>query len=560
MAPESLQRVRQVFDEAMQKPEAERLRFVEEASAGDGKLAESVQRLLHAHSASESFLQTSVGRTARVGRYIIRGELGRGSMGLVYDAVDPLIGRSVAIKVIHLKGVGFEDQPDFLRDRLFREANSAGRLFHPGIVVVLDVGQDGDLAFIAMERVEGLSLDRLLASRPPLSTSEALSVLRQTAAALDYAHERGVIHRDIKPANIMLSSDLSVKVADFGIAKIVSGQQATITGVVMGTPSYMSPEQIEARPVSGRSDQFSLVVLAYELLTGSKPFEADTMATLAHQIVYGQRPRAHRENPVLPEGVDDIFERGLHRLAEHRFANCAEFVAALERVFQSQAAENTSRPAKPRTGQPARKRVSRAVVFLTFVIGFTALGAFLLAGYFKVNSHRNAAPPATRRVLQEPVVAKIIAAPAAPTAGDTTRATTALEVKAKPVSAAIRAKQLYSAAIEKRKQGRGDEAMSLFRQAAELGDTGAIMELGESYRSGDGLPQDNHEALRWFRRAADAGNSSGMVSVGAMYLLGDGVADDEEEAQRWFQRAADRGNAAGMYDLVPTCINQSTSF
>ncbi len=519
----------------MQKPEVERLRFVEEACGGDGNLVESVQRLLRAHRASESFLQTSVGHAARVGRYIIRGELGRGSMGLVYDAVDPLIGRSVAIKVIHLKSAGFEDQRDFLRDRLFREANSAGRLFHPGIVVILDVGQDGDLAFIAMERVEGLSLDRLLASRGRLSTTEALLILRQTAAALDYAHERGVVHRDIKPANIMVAGDLSVKVADFGIAKIVSSQQATVTGLVIGTPSYMSPEQIEARSVDGRSDQFSLVVLAYELLTGSKPFEADTMATLAHLIVYGKRPRAHCENPVLPEGIDDIFERGLHRSPELRFCSCAEFVAALERALQSEAAENKNRSVKPRTRQDARTRGSRAVVlFLILVISFTALGAFFFAGDFKAYFQRNAPSPFRRPISREPVAAKVIAAPAAPPvaapeikqfalapssivvgqqavlswevinakdvhidpavgpvastgsqlvnvssttkyvltasgAGGTTRATAPLEVKPKLLSPAIRAKQLYSAAVEKRKQGHSAEAMSLFRQAAELG-------------------------------------------------------------------------------------------
>ncbi len=559
MAPESLQRVRRVFDEAMQKPEPERLRFVEEACTGDANLLESVQRLLRAHSASESFLHTSVGQAARVGRYLIRGELGRGAMGVVYDAVDPLIGRSVAIKVIHLKGAGFEDQPDFLRERLFREAHSAGRLFHPGIVVIFDVGQDGDLAFIAMESVEGLSLDRWLVSRPPLSTSQTLAILHQTAAALDYAHEHGVIHRDIKPANIMLSSDLSVKVADFGIAKIVSSQQVTATGVVMGTPSYMSPEQIEGRPVSGRSDQFSLAVLAYELLTGSKPFEADTMVTLAHLIVYGPRPRAHSQKPALPEGIDEIFERGLHRFPEQRFPTCAEFVAALERTLQLQPAKH------------ARKRISRAVVLsLIVVISFAVLAVVFLPGDFKENFQRIAALLMTRPPSRETIVPKVLAAPAPPAAKQSevlpptvktgreaaadfrnvTRPPAPEEVKPKPVPAAIRAKQLYSAAVEKQKAGRPEEATALFRRAADLGETDAMMQLGESYHSGDGLSQDAQQALQWFRRAAEAGNSSGMVSAGAMYLLGDGVANDDDEALRWFQKAADRGNAAGIYDLA----------
>ncbi len=611
MAPKSPQRVRELFDEAMEKPEAERFRFVETACAGDGDLLQSVERLLRAHSASEFFLKTSVGQTARVGRYVIRGELGRGSMGVVYDAIDPLIGRSVAVKVIHLKGAEFEGRSDFLRDRLFREANSAGRLFHPGIIVILDVGQDGELAFIAMERVEGLSLDRMLASRPLFDTSEALSILRQTAAALDYAHERGVIHRDIKPANIMLNGDLSVKVADFGIAKIITGQQATATGVVMGTPSYMSPEQIEARSVDGRSDQFSLVVLAYELLTGSKPFEADTMATLVHLIVYGERPRAHRENPALPEGVDGIFERGLHRLPEQRFATCAEFVAALEGAFQSQKAQLTA----PRKS-PLRTRTKKAIVLSSILaaLSFAALFFALSNGYLKLDFLRKFDNLRTQQLSRKPLLSKLSVPPPAPpaapaiaefrvdpsfiepgqpvtlrwqvnnarevtidpdlgvvppagnrvsspsvattyvltasNAGGTTRQSVTLEVKAKPIAPAIRARQLYSAAMEKRKRGQTSEAMPLFRQAADLGDTGAMIELGEDYRSGDTLPQSDLEALHWFRRAADAGNSSGMVYLGAMYLLGAGVTNDDDEAQRWFQRAADRGNAAGIYDLA----------
>jgi serine/threonine-protein kinase len=289
-------------------------------------------RLLEAHSGCRSFLEDPPPPTQRIGRYLVTGELGRGAMGIVYEAVDPLIGRKVAVKVIRLQALADAGEANLLRERLFREARLAGVLSHPGIVVVFDVGQEGGLAFIAMERVEGLSLYQVLASGRMIPRADALEILRQAAAALDYAHRNGVVHRDIKPANIMLDNGVKVKIADFGIAKITSTDRFTQTGMVMGTPSYMSPEQIEARPADGRSDQFSLAVVAYELLTGGRPFQADYLATLAHMIVYGDRPSARAANPGLPPAVDVVFHRSLARLPNDRYPSCTEFVAALEQA------------------------------------------------------------------------------------------------------------------------------------------------------------------------------------------------------------------------------------
>ncbi len=190
-----------------------------------------------------------------------------------------------------------------------------------------------DSAFITMELVDGPSLHQIVIRQGPWIPRRALDILQQTAAALDYAHQQGVVHRDIKPANIMLQNNVTVKVADFGIAKLMSAQNATLTGMLMGTPSYMSPEQIEAQPVDGRSDQFSLAVLAYELLTGARPFVADSMPTVAHLIVYGPRPSAAAARPGLPPAIDKVLERALSRLPADRFPNCTEFTAALEQAL-----------------------------------------------------------------------------------------------------------------------------------------------------------------------------------------------------------------------------------
>src|SRR5580700_6701685 len=335
MAPELHARVRKLFDEALQKPEAERAAFLQSACNGAPEVLQAVTRLLDAHRGSQTFLNDETRPSQRIGRYMVTGELGRGAMGIVYEAVDPLIGRKVAVKVIHLQAFADAGEARFLRDRLFREARSAGALSHPGVVIVFDVGQEGDSAFIAMERVEGVSLYQVLASGKKIPRAEAFEILRQAASALDYAHRNGVVHRDIKPANILLDKGVTVKVADFGIAKIVSTEHQTLTSMVMGTPSYMSPEQIEALPADGRSDQFSLAVVAYELLTGRRPFHSDSLATLAHMIVFAERPSARSLNPSLPPDVDMVFRRGLARLPTGRYACCADFVSALEECLKA---------------------------------------------------------------------------------------------------------------------------------------------------------------------------------------------------------------------------------
>ncbi|MBZ5583989.1 MAG: protein kinase [Acidobacteriia bacterium] len=267
----------------------------------------------------------------RIGRYKIVRELGRGAMGVVYHAIDPNIGRPVAIKTIQLGGRKPEEQ-ERLRERLFREARSAGTLSHPGIVTIYDVEQQGDLAYIAMEYVDGHTLDQLLAPDEAPQPEQIFSILGQTAAALDYAHEKGIIHRDIKPANIMIASGGAVKIADFGIAKITASEQFTMTGSIVGTPHYMSPEQVQGEPVDGRSDQFSLAVIAFEMLTGDKPYTGEHLTTVVYKIVAEQPPQPHRLNPSLSAGIDTVLVKALAKKPDARYRSCQEFVDALEKA------------------------------------------------------------------------------------------------------------------------------------------------------------------------------------------------------------------------------------
>jgi serine/threonine protein kinase len=265
-----------------------------------------------------------------IGRYQITRELGRGAMGVVYLAVDPTIGRNVAIKTIRLGEVTDEEERAKLRERLFREARSAGILSHPGIVTIYDMEEHNEVAFIAMEFVDGPTLDQLLSKREPLAPERLMSILRQTAAALDYAHAKGIVHRDIKPANIMIASDGAVKITDFGIAKVTTSQQFTQTGTILGTPNYMSPEQVQGLAVTGRADQFSLAVIAFEMLTGDRPFTGEHLTTVVYKIVAEEPPPAQRLNPTLGPQIDNALRRGLGKKPEARYTSCIEFINGLD--------------------------------------------------------------------------------------------------------------------------------------------------------------------------------------------------------------------------------------
>ena len=266
----------------------------------------------------------------RIGPYEIVGEIGRGGMGVVYRAVDPHIGRPVAVKIIRLGDISDPEEQEQLRGRLFREARAAGILKHGGIVTIYYVGEERGVAFIAMECVSGPTLEELLLADTPLEKERIRQILRETAAALDYAHRKGIIHRDVKPANIMLEEEETVKICDFGIAKGFTGLSSmTQTGMAIGTPYYMPPEQIQGKVVDAHADQYALGVIAFQMLTGQRPFQADSIQTLFYRIMVEPPEAAHKLNPSLPAAVAEVFDRALAKEPGNRYATCREFVAAL---------------------------------------------------------------------------------------------------------------------------------------------------------------------------------------------------------------------------------------
>jgi serine/threonine-protein kinase len=270
----------------------------------------------------------------RIGRYEIESLAGEGATAMVYRARDPEIGRTVAIKV--LKKEAAVDQ-DYL-NRFQREAQSAGTISHPHIVTIYDVGKVDDAPYITMEYLDERSLKELLASGAKLSLRDVLRIGIQLAGALDYAHQRGVIHRDVKPANILLlKNGETVKLTDFGIARVQGGEalQQTEVGMVMGTPQYMSPEQVAGNVVDGRSDLFSLGAILYELLTGTKAFDNDSVARLMLQIMQQEPTPISQLAPEVPAGMQRIIRKLMNKRPEQRFAKGAQVVKALERELNA---------------------------------------------------------------------------------------------------------------------------------------------------------------------------------------------------------------------------------
>lgn len=366
-------------------------------------------------------------------------------MGVVYQAIDPTIGRPLAIKTIRLREMDDSAQRSRLRERLFREAQSAGVLSHPGIVTVYDMEEEEGVAYIAMQLVNGPTLEELMARKESLGTSAIFRILRQAASALDFAHQKGIVHRDIKPANIMVDEDGTAKIADFGIAKAGTSGNLTASGSILGTPNYMSPEQVQGKPVDGRSDQFSLAVVAYEILTGERPFGGEHLGTVVYRIVAEQPAEPHVLNPSLGPNVTWALAKALSKLAGERFISCTEFVNALEAACArvhgwhglargtgsttaTQAVIATGASAKPKKAKaPQRKEPSRV---LPFTLAFLAV-----LGILAIVAWRTESIPSTRENGTRPTRAKSFVPPPKTIASNTEKEKT--EAKTPPTPAPL---------------------------------------------------------------------------------------------------------------------------
>ena len=294
----------------------------------------------------------------KLGRYLIQSELGRGAMGIVYRATDSVLERTVAVKTVNMTLE--QDGADRYEARFYQEARAAAGLNHPNIVTVHDVGKSGDVMFMAMEYIEGVELRTLMAEGQRVGIAQAVSIAAQIAEGLAYAHQRGVVHRDIKPANIMVVPNGPVKITDFGIARRRAASELTQTGMLLGSPKYMSPEQVIGKRADHRSDIFSLGVILYEMLCGVAPFSGENVTALMYQTVNFVPPPPSSVNSAVPELLDFIAAKMLAKPVEERYQDAQEVVRDLRECERQLAAAAGGQPARTLAGQAPAPKIADA--------------------------------------------------------------------------------------------------------------------------------------------------------------------------------------------------------
>ena len=350
----------------------------------------------------------------QIARYRIERELGRGAMGVVYQAFDPVVERHVALKTIRLDVAGSAELLDLFR----REAKSIGRFEHPNIVTLYDAGEADGVFYMVMQLVQGETLRDRLTRQRWYKVPQVVDIFGQILAGLGYAHERGVIHRDIKPANIMISGDGAVKLADFGIAKLMS-PGASSSGLVVGTPSYMSPEQVLSRQVDVRSDIFSVGCTLYEVLTGEKAYAGDTATAVMYKIVHSAPVRPASLRPGIDPGLEEVLLRALANDPDDRYPTCKMMAEALENCLVRPARSATRPSLGPKQTErkiqatskpkPPRRFATRPAGMILGVAA-AGLGVFLV-----VAPSRALRPPSAKR-LDPPAVKTLEGQPPNPAA------------------------------------------------------------------------------------------------------------------------------------------------
>jgi predicted Ser/Thr protein kinase len=353
------------------------------------------------------------------GRYEILEELGRGTSGVVYKARDPKLDRLVAMKILRPELVSLEESGVSLKQRFHQEAVAAGRLTHSAIVAVHDVGEADGRPFMIMEYIDGGTLADLLIGGRPLPLADAVGIVVQVCAALDYAHRHGVVHRDIKPRNILVGDGVT-KVTDFGTARIL-GASHTQTGTMLGTPAYMSPEMVRGQATDPRSDLFSVGVVLYEALTGVNPFNAADLAAVLYRIVNTDAPPLRHHNPVLPPGLDRVLRRVLAKEPEARYATATDLANALREGATLEQRKWTLRTLREAAGdlRRIRLRARAAGVVALGLMCLVALGAGAWAAFRRaLDVPRTAASRSDVTRSVEPEARPVIPTVAAPTDSD----------------------------------------------------------------------------------------------------------------------------------------------
>jgi serine/threonine protein kinase len=428
---------------------------------------------------------------ARIGKYDILDLIERGGMGVVYKARDNSLGRMVALK---LMTAGHADSSDS-RERFLREARAVSMLQHANIVVVHELGEHEGNPYIVMEFLDGEPLHRIIYEHAPISLPQKVDIIIQVAKALQYAHQKGIIHRDIKPGNILVLRDGTVKVVDFGLAHLAGSDTITRTGVLVGTFSFMSPEQLNGEPVDARTDIFALGIVFYLLLTGKPPFEGNSAAETINKILLEPPARLeHFQNVNQPE-LQPVLDKALAKRKEARYQSCSEL------------SEDLSRFRKKFETEAQLAELERERKLLARIAAQDPDGATLVldaAAMPRVEEPQSSSPP------QPPTPPQAIAI-----------SEPAQEVTLEPLS-----HPHVQVVPAKTRSGSLSWIVAI----------GQFI-LGRMYLNGWGMRQDYGQALQWFCKAAARGNPRAQRQLGVMYQNGLGVTKDDTQALYWFDKA-----------------------
>ena len=460
----------------------------------------------------------------RFGRYFVRRELGRGAMGVVYEAHDALLGQRVAVKALRIEPTD-PAWAEALRQRFRREAQAGRRLSHPNIVAVHDYGEAGESLwpYIAMELVRGRDLCSLLRSGRLFTLRETRGVMRQLLAALEHAHARGVVHRDLKPANLMLRDDGRLKVMDFGVARL-DANECTQAGALVGTLSHMSPEQLAGQSVDLRSDLYSCGAVLYQLLTGHAPFSGST-ASVIQGVMYQDPVPPSLAVPGLPSVLDAVVQRALAKRPDERHASARAFAVAREVAFDEAEDAEQAAVSVPEAQAPRDRGRRRVAAWLGW-LGAVSLGAGVGYGLWRIPRPSPATPDAATRT------------PVHDCAEESLRGDARCQVALG---------HLYRSGVDVPRDP--VQAVYWYRRAAEQGHDAAQFELGVMYESGLGVKRDPQQAAAWFRKAAAQGHARAQNQMGRAYELGRGVRADPAEAARWYAKAAEQGYTPAQANL-----------
>lgn len=443
----------------------------------------------------------------RIDNYKIVEKIGEGGMGEVYKGIDTMLEREVAIKMLRPELSRRED----IVERFRSEAIALGRLNHSHIATVYNFGRVDDQYYMAMEFVPGETLDSIIQQHGHLPWRDAVQYAIQALEGLAHAHQSNVIHRDIKPANIIVNGQNTLKLLDFGIARILQTARLTRTKHSIGTPGYMSPEQHQSKEVDARSDIYAVGTVLYEMLTGQSPFQHDTEYGLIKAVIEDKPKSLRSIDKSIPAPLEKLVLKALEKKPERRFTDAQEFILALRDCLAIQ-------DIKPKRKPEIRKLIpNRAVKFCQDYPVVVVVGVLLIAG-------------------SGFAVRQWVDFPGSPSLLTQQKNTTALDA-------------LLNTSIDALPATIPQDQMMLLQNAADKGDARAQAYLGRMYSKSKGIKNDDALAFIWFEKAALQGDSSGENGLGAAYSMGRGVAKNEATALKWFQKAADQGNAIAQDNL-----------